>query len=61
LPHIGYRIKDIARVETLLGPQGTLYGAGSLGGTVRYITNRPNTEETEFFFNTAILTCQQGK
>lgn len=41
LPHIGFRIKDIARVETLLGPQGTLYGGGSLGGTVRYITNKP--------------------
>ena len=41
LPHIGLRIKDIARVETLLGPQGTLYGAGSLGGTVRFITHKP--------------------
>ncbi len=41
LPNIAYRIKDIARVETLLGPQGTLYGAGSLGGTIRYITNQP--------------------
>ena len=41
LPNIGYRIKDIARVETLLGPQGTLYGGGSLGGTIRYITNQP--------------------
>jgi iron complex outermembrane recepter protein len=41
LPNIGFRIKDIARVETLLGPQGTLYGGGSLGGTIRYITNKP--------------------
>jgi iron complex outermembrane recepter protein len=47
LPNIGYRIKDISRVETLLGPQGTLYGAGSLGGTVRYITNQPKLEKTE--------------
>ena len=29
LPFIGYRIKDISRVEQLLGPQGTLYGAGT--------------------------------
>lgn len=37
---------DIARVELLRGPQGTLYGAGSLGGTLRIITNEP--EQGEF-------------
>jgi outer membrane receptor protein involved in Fe transport len=35
-------IYDIARVESLAGPQGTLYGASSLAGTVRIITNRPD-------------------
>ncbi|GAM97483.1 tonB-dependent receptor [alpha proteobacterium U9-1i] len=38
---------DLARVETLRGPQGTLYGSGSVGGTVRYITNQPNLDEFE--------------
>lgn len=37
-------LKDIDRVEVMRGPQGTLYGSGSLGGTVRYILNKPSTE-----------------
>jgi iron complex outermembrane receptor protein len=36
-------IYDIARVEALAGPQGTLYGASSQAGTVRLITNKPST------------------
>jgi len=40
-------IYDIARVETLAGPQGTLYGQGSQSGTIRIITNQPVMGETE--------------
>ncbi|MEP1472902.1 MAG: TonB-dependent receptor [Halieaceae bacterium] len=36
---------DLNRVETLRGPQGTLFGSGSIGGTVRFITNQPQTDE----------------
>jgi iron complex outermembrane receptor protein len=37
---------DLNRVEVLRGPQGTLYGAGSMGGTVKLITNQPNLTES---------------
>ncbi len=36
---------DLDRVETLRGPQGTLFGSGSVGGTIRYITNQPTIGE----------------
>jgi len=38
---------DLNRVETLRGPQGTLFGSGSVGGTIRYITNQPKLGTTE--------------
>jgi iron complex outermembrane receptor protein len=38
------QIYDVARVEVLAGPQGTLYGASSQAGTIRIITNKPQTD-----------------
>jgi iron complex outermembrane receptor protein len=40
---------DLSRVEVLRGPQGTLFGAGSMGGTVRYITNQPELGSSSVF------------
>jgi iron complex outermembrane recepter protein len=38
---------DLSRVEILRGPQGTLFGSGSMGGTVRLISNQPNLSQFE--------------
>lgn len=42
-----FDLYDLNRVETLRGPQGTLFGSGSIGGTVRYITNQPKLDVSE--------------
>ena len=42
------RMYDVQRVELLRGPQGTLYGDGSLGGTIRVLTNDPDLEKLQF-------------
>lgn len=38
---------DLARIEVLEGPQGTLFGAGAQAGVVRYITNKPSLDKVE--------------
>jgi outer membrane receptor protein involved in Fe transport len=43
--NLDLHLYDVARVEVLAGPQGTLYGASSQAGTVRIITNKPDPNE----------------
>ena len=45
---VNLKLTDIQRVEILRGPQGTLFGADSVGGTVRTIHNKPNTSGLDY-------------
>ena len=51
---------DISRVEVLRGPQGTLFGSGSLGGTVRYISNQPELGANSVFGETGFSLIDGG-
>lgn len=51
---------DLNRVEVLRGPQGTLFGSGSVGGTIRYITNQPDADAYEGSFELNGNTIKDG-
>lgn len=51
---------DMNRVEVLRGPQGTLFGSGSLAGTLRYISNAPSTEAMEGSISGDLHAIQDG-
>ena len=62
---IGYQslnvnVFDLNRVEVLNGPQGTLYGATSLGGTVKYISNLPELKEFRIEAGAQVSSTEHG-
>ena len=53
-------IFDLNRVEILRGPQGTLFGAGSEGGTVRFISNEPSVTRTSYYGKAEVSGAEGG-
>jgi len=59
-PDPDLRLFDIDRIEILEGPQGTLYGAGSLGGVIRIMPNRPRTDRAGGMISAGATATQHG-
>jgi len=57
---VDVHIYDIERVESLAGPQGTLYGASSQAGTIRIITNKPDPKAFKAGYNLDVNTVANG-
>ncbi|WP_323845926.1 TonB-dependent receptor [Microbulbifer magnicolonia] len=53
-------VYDVARIETLSGPQGTLFGSSAQAGTLRIITNQPSTEGFDAGFDVGLDTTKDG-
>lgn len=51
---------DLHHIEILRGPQGTLYGAGAMGGLIKYVTNEPDTAEFSGSARLAVSSTQYG-
>src|SRR5687767_7427244 len=54
------QLHDLERIEILKGPQGTLFGAGSMSGTVRFITNKPDLSKQSFALTGSAASVQDG-
>lgn len=54
------RVFDLDRVEVLRGPQGTLFGASSMGGAIRFITPSPSLDSLSVYARSSVSTIDGG-
>jgi len=59
-PDPDLNLYDMKRVEVLVGPQGTLYGAGTLGGVIRLVPNDPEADETSASLSAGLSSTELG-
>lgn len=58
--NVDLKLYDIARIEVLKGPQGTLYGASSESGTIRIITNKPDSRAFSGYIDGELSQTRKG-
>jgi outer membrane receptor protein involved in Fe transport len=54
------QVFDLERIEVLRGPQGTLFGSGSVGGAIRFITPQPSYQDVSTYARAELATTRHG-
>jgi outer membrane receptor protein involved in Fe transport len=58
--YLDFKLIDLQRVEVLLGPQGTLYGLGTLAGAIRYMPERPDASQASGYVHGRVYDVKEG-